>query len=564
MKNILIVITVILSWWMVSCESFLTEDPKGQLASVNFFKSRNDLDLAMHRLYYQIAVYGNNNEHFPSYSMGADLSCRGNLSGGQRTFDDFTAATLSGSDSYTMQEWQYLYMIIKNANFIINYAGTSPVDQTTLDAYLAQAYFWRAWSYFNLVTTWGPVPIVLDEVVNYDASISSIEDVWTKVILPDIEKAELAPDMWSNISGAAAQSKIGNNAWVTKAAAKAAAAYIYLSYAGFPNNKTDYYAKAAAKAKEVIDGCQNGIYPYRLHDEYWKIYGKTLENNNVEALLCVYYSKYAGSGAMDTWDPLMGPGDVAKFANADGTGAVSNGGSWGEFAGEIKFWKEFPDGPRKDATYAPKTLIQNEDGSAALVDWWDERRDVENRQPWFTKMLILTTNNSAAYKDFRNGEWDYTRGFTGVSGTTGDHAHPMIQLGEVYCWYAEAVARSGQGDKAKAVELLNAVRNRADGQQSDIYAVGLSNEELAEAAYKEHGWEISGLWYGSFAPQYFDMFRLNKVQEHFNYRVQNPGIEVAPGIICKEPVTVTGSWSESLLYAPYNANDAGMNPNLHR
>ena len=43
----------------------------------------------------------------------------------------------------------------------------------------------------------------------------------------------------------------------------------------------------------------------------------------------------------------------------------------GDAWGEIRFWKEFPDGPRKDATYDPK--IRLKDGT--LVDWWELKED---------------------------------------------------------------------------------------------------------------------------------------------------------------------------------------------
>ena len=43
-------------------------------------------------------------------------------------------------------------------------------------------------------------------------------------------------------------------------------------------------------------------------------------------------------------------------------------GGWGDTNGEIKFWKAFPEGPRKDATYFPKIILS--DGE--LHDWWYE------------------------------------------------------------------------------------------------------------------------------------------------------------------------------------------------
>ena len=60
---------------------------------------------------------------------------------------------------------------------------------------------------------------------------------------------------------------------MNKGAAKAALSYVYMAMAGWPLNKgTQYYEMAAAKAKEVIDGVENGTYRYALLDQYWKVY----------------------------------------------------------------------------------------------------------------------------------------------------------------------------------------------------------------------------------------------------------------------------------------------------
>lgn len=49
--------------------------------------------------------------------------------------------------------------------------------------------------------------------------------------------------------------------YVTQQAVKSTLAAVYMSMAGYPLNKgQEYYAKAAEKAKEVIDGVNSGKY----------------------------------------------------------------------------------------------------------------------------------------------------------------------------------------------------------------------------------------------------------------------------------------------------------------
>lgn len=47
-----------------------------------------------------------------------------------------------------------------------------------------------------------------------------------------------------------------------------------------------------------------------------------------------------------------------------------------------------------------------------------------------------------------------------------------------------------------------------------------------------------------------DMFRLYRFKEHFEYRKQNPEIEVAPRVFRKEKVAVTNTLNDRKRYAP--------------
>jgi hypothetical protein len=161
----------------------------------------------------------------------------------------------------------------------------------------------------------------------------------------------------------------------------------------------------------------------------------------------------------------------------------------------------------------------------------------------------------------RGTEFDYTNPIR--SSSAGEKQHQVIRLSQVYCWYAEAIGRSGQIN-TKAIEVLNKVRNRADGEESNIYTTSMTPEELAEAAYDEHGWEIAGYYWGGLASRARDMFRMYRYKDHFEFRKENPLIEVAPGVFRKEAVPVTGTWSDDRMYIPYPYSDMILNPNLKR
>lgn len=90
-----------------------------------------------------------------------------------------------------------------------------------------------------------------------------------------------------------------------------------------------------------------------------------------------------------------------------------------------------------------------------------------------------------------------------------DHRHRIIRYSEVLLWYAEAKARTGQTDEL-AFKCLNDVRKRAGLEP----LTGLSADDLAEAAYKEHGWEVAGYWV-ALVTRRADQFRMNRLKDTF-------------------------------------------------
>ena len=525
LKTLVIIYLMVVS---TSCNDFLTEEPKGQLASDYFFQSAADLEASLHMLYQHAHyLFASEYEYGIINWMGDDIASYP-TSVSMGAFDRYEVANNNGWAAFN---WQCNWVVIKNANYIINNAGNTPgVSQEDIDYTLAQAHFWRAYVYFYLVNTWGPLPLMLESEVNYNATLTPVAEIFD-LIVSDLKIAEGA-----RINYTKAPFLInGRNRAVTQAAAKSALSYVYMSMAGWPLNKgTEYYQLAAAKAKEVIDGVENGTYNYELLDEHWKVNSMTYDDNHPEAILAAYYNKeigYPNNIVCADYHPDMP-------------------GGWGNSHAEIKFWYDFPDGPRKESTYFPKQWI-----NGVLRDWWWDT-DPPSRPvigPCFMKHL----EGAERFTDY---DWTDPRG---PHDWNGDKSVKLILLSQVYCWYAEAVGRSGQTN-AKAVEVLNKVRNRADGAETNIYSASMTASELAEAAYNEHGWESAGNYMG-FATRYWDMFRMYRVKDHFEYRQLNPMIEVAPGIFMNQRGTpVTGTWNDNRMYLPYPDTEVMLNPNLKR
>lgn len=522
-------ISLIVAFGMLSCSDFLDEHPNGKLSSEGFFSSKDDLTASLNALYSVIAVSHQQNNYIgTNFLSGDDISTH--PASNKQALRESDQYNVTDNNSWMVTVWEQRYKVIKAANFIINNADRTPgVSQEEIDVVKAQAHFWRAFNYFYLVTSWGKVPVMLDEVVDYNAQVSTEEEIY-EIILSDLKIAEQkCPIVYTE----APYFNNGVNIAVSQGAVKAAMSYVYMCMAGWPLNKgAEYYAMAAQKAEEVIDLVENGTYYYRLMENFADVYSLKHTHSNPEIILGVYYNRDRTPNMIPATDFLL----LMKQAG------------WGDTNGEIKFWKEFPEGPRKDASYFPQIML----GDGLLHDWW---YDTEPASREVVAPIFMKTVEAAA----RGEEFDYSDPTTCTS--QGEKTVQVIRLAEVYCWYAEATGRSGKVTQ-KAVDVLNKVRNRADGAATNMYTLSMSPEQLAEAAYDEHGWEMAGYYWCGFAPRSRDMFRMYRMKEHFEYRKENPLIEVAPGIFRKEVVPVTGTWDDSRMYCPYPFVDKSLNPSL--
>ena len=247
-------------------------------------------------------------------------------------------------------------------------------------------------------------------------------------------------------------------------------------------------------------------------------------------------------------------------------------GGWGDAWGEIAFWKRYPEGPRKDAVYAPKVTFQDGNTVTKAVDWWELDKDGKPVVEAYHPMFAVFTVNADENGNQVLAPYDYLK--PNYQGMVNDRRHNLIRYAEVLLWYAESAARSG-GDLSKAKDCLRQVRQRAvtdyenvtlsDG--TTVKIADMTADQLAEACYIEHGWEVAGHWV-SMVTRRSDELRMNELKKNFDYRVANAPIVVAEKdgkqYTATESVSVSGSWSENKIYCPYPTTDVEKNPNLKR
>ena len=546
-----------------SCGDFLDEDPKGQLTPEKFFLTEDDLTASVNALYERInQTQSWTNPMYPQW-QGDDISA--NPGSNKQACAALDAFASDGANKGVVDAWNLHYSVIKAANLITESASKAPVAQEKINVALGNAHFWRAYAYYYLVRVFGPVPLITGtDVSQLDVAPSSVEKVY-ELIVSDLKAAvnELPTKYEKEPSRL-----FGVDIWTTKQAAQATLSAVYMSMAGYPLNKgTEYYKLAAEQAKSVIDG--NGSYGFILNPEWKDVYSMG-NNYNMETVLGI------NNDARGWWDH---DSELSSCCRFEGLGD----GGWGDAWGEIAFWKRYPEGPRKNAIYAPKVTFQEtitekigdeevkKDKISKAVYWWELDNNgkpvVDAYHPMFTIFTVNADENGTMLKQ----PYDYMG--INYKGMVNDRRHNLIRYSEVLLWYAESAARAGLSDLTEAKKCLKLVRSRAVtdvenvtlGDGTTVKIDNMSAAQLAEACYIEHGWEVAGNWV-SMVTRRSDELRMDELKKNFEYRVANAPIVVAKEggkeYTAKESVTVKGTWSEDRIYCPYPTTDGEKNPNL--
>lgn len=540
-----------------SCSDFLDEDPKGQMSEANVFKSQADLDASIHTIYEKLNQTQSWTDPMYPQWQGDDMAANpGSNKQAVAALDGFSS---DGANKGVTGAWSQHFALIKACNWVIENASKTPTSQEEINIALGNAHFWRAYAYFYLVRVFGPLPMVLKtDPSATNVAPSSVEEIYN-LIVDDLKKAEgWLPTSYSQ----APRNHDGVDAWVTKQATQATLTAVYMAMAGYPLNKgKEYYALAAAKAKEVIDN--NGTYGF-YNDPVWNHVYSMGHNYNKETILGIDNNWNSGS-----WDH---DSELTSCCRFEGLGD----GGWGDAWGEIAFWKRYPEGPRKDAVYAPKITFQDGATITKVCNWWDLDAEgkpvVEAYHPMFAIYTVNCDGDNLAKEKF--APYNYLE--PNYTNMTNGRRHRLIRYAEVLLWYAESAARSG-GDLAKAKEYLREVRKRAVNDVenvtlSDGTKVAIANmtaDQLAEACYIEHGWEVAGQW-TQMVTRRADEFRMNELKKNFDYRVANKPVVVAvengKEYTAKESVPVVKStWAgDESIYCPYPTTEVEKNPNLKR
>ncbi len=169
-----------------SCTKFLTEDLKGEFSSDTYYKNETQAIQAINGVYNAITFTRPENDIWVFGDVASDDAVKGGNPGDQAEItyiDEFTANHTNG---IIFNYWQFAYESISRANNVIANVPTVPMDEVRKNRIVGEAKFIRAYTYFNLVNVFGPVPLKLLPPVTQAAIQVPLSDVGT--IYQQIEK----------------------------------------------------------------------------------------------------------------------------------------------------------------------------------------------------------------------------------------------------------------------------------------------------------------------------------------------------------------------------------------
>ncbi len=445
----------------------LNEDPKATLTPENYFKTQSDLDAAVSAIYQGMVVDGGYAFDFHMYSFfgSDDLTADPNLSkGDQREFDQLNGS--SGNNAIAHSQWGTPWgAIYQSNNVIANYSRVDG-DPAAKNGAAGQAYFIRAWSYYMLVRTFGPVPVITTQVgPDYRPNRDSVSTVYATIV-SDLKTAEtLLPTSFPGKPGMA-----------TLNSARALLADVYMTMATWPLNQISNYALAAAEADAVIQSGQ-----YSLMADYGDVF-KT--NNNSEAIFGLEFNVSGGNPNRMYGNCSMPWEEVGRDKNF----------GWEEFHPEINFYLDAPICKRTDEEFYTTLKILQPDGTFKLVPYYSP--ETRNQHPYYRKFRNSINNEGCLETN--------TEIFTMNPST--NKTNDVIRYPAVLLDYAESSTMATGAPSASSYAAINLVRARA-GEAP--LAAGLSATAFRDSVVVERKYEFAAEW----GVRWYDIVRLQILPE---------------------------------------------------
>ncbi len=467
LKYLLLLIGVSYFLVMQGCKkSFLERPPISQVTTGNFYSNDEEVMAATGPLY-NIVWFDYNDKAFMAFGEARG----GNLKSNDRT--PYTHFAVSATDQSTLLPgYKSFYKIISQSNIAMTSIKNSSgnVSEKIKKEALGECHFMRGLAYYYLVSNWGAVPIIYDNVEQLNDSIhrNTIEDVWHFII----REFKIAKEYLPKTPYSAGR--------VTQYSAEGMLAKMYLTFAGYGKSKgnrdQNYLDSARIYAKDVIYNSGKVLDP--SYADLFTSESNNSSNVNQESLFSLLWMPFSQPWGVNNsfqayvaYDP--------KVTNV-GTGW---GAAQGVSANVVKYFVNHPeDSIRRKAT----CMFPDDYYPQLRQDLGGIHYDLTSDISHIKKYIIGSPED--------NG---------GMGGNMTAYINTyMLRLAEVYLIYAESIlGNNSSTSDPEALKYFNKVRERAGvPTKTSITFEDIFQEKRVETIMEGGAWNEILRWY-YFAPQ---------------------------------------------------------------
>lgn len=267
-----------------SCQDFLKEEPYSFLSTTNFYQNENDALAALNGVFVpmQAQTYYGRTAWLISELSGDNLLALGNATADRATLNNYAYTASNGEIS---NWWNQNYLMINRANDVIANVPKIAMDTTRRNDIVGNARFLRALAYFELMRTFGDLPIFLSPTgatSELAPARTPIAQVYAQII-QDLKYAE---------ANCLAENKIAavNKGRVSSGAATSLMAKVYLTRASSAATVASDYSDCLAACNRVINSNL-----YKLVPNYADVFD-IAKKNGVEHIFSVQFELPPSTG----------------------------------------------------------------------------------------------------------------------------------------------------------------------------------------------------------------------------------------------------------------------------
>ncbi len=363
------------------------------------------------------------------------------------TIRDLVYQSWSASDIFIQAMYYRIFYQIALANEYIRQTTDDLLDdrgvtgslREDVEVYRAEARYLRAFSYWHALDLFGNVPFVTEEdpVGAFLPEQTTASDLFEYI---ESELLEIIPLMKE-----ARASEYGR---VDRAAAWMLLAKLYMNAEVY--NGQERYADAINYLEEIFAA------GYSLEDEYQHLFMADNYLADNEIIMRVPYHGFEtqtfGGTTFIIKASIGGEMNVADLGVDDG---------WGG----LRTTPQFVD-------------LFNEDDPRAIFFEEGQTKEIDNLGDFQNGFAVMKFTNLD-----RQGDHGSNRQFV-------DTDFPVFRLADAYLMYAEAVLRGGGGSESQALDFVNAIRERAWGNDSGNISSGeLTLPFILDERGRELYWE---------------------------------------------------------------------------